>query len=602
VTNPEDVSAELRRLISLVCDGELSPEEHARLEEILSQDASARAFYRECLALHGELAWSEVARRGASPLETPSAPAVPTTAPRNPILGFLEAGFQQATHFLSRPPVLTLLLTIGLPGILMLLLLVHIGSQPAPENHIALQPEERAEVPVSVAQVTQMHQCLWDEAVSVGSWLPAGRQLRLSEGFVELIFADGAKVLLKGPATFDASGGGRGFLHDGSLVASVPKGSEGFAIQTPTATVVDLGTEFGVSVEDKKGATEVQVFQGRVELKAGKEGSEQTPVRRCVEAGRAVRVAPVDHSGELVVQEIASTVDRFVRHLPTPPIKPPAAEKPAQLEPTVVANFSGGHGREHADQYPGMYGGGWAGGWFTSKRGGMDLNVSLEDTKPIRGGGKYLRVLGVWGLADKAGNEAKVINGALVRRIIPVGGFENRVDIAKPYVVSFDLRVDALKGFRGKYDCIAIAGDSRRQPSTSPTTSWTIRASGSDEPEEAIPPRHWRFFNGDGRGNYRQVDSGIKMEQGRVYSFRVAVDPRAKTWVPSIAVDGQQPKTFAPMGIRAAGTAPKSVLGSFLKFQCQMKGSSKEKQCEIIGFSIDSVVVDQAEPPKPRTQ
>ncbi len=55
------------------------------------------------------------------------------------------------------------------------------------------------------------------------------------------------------------------YCTKGKLRVTVPPHAQGFAIRTPKLELVDLGTEFGVQVDDGKG-TEVQVFQGKVEL------------------------------------------------------------------------------------------------------------------------------------------------------------------------------------------------------------------------------------------------------------------------------------------------------------------------------------------------
>jgi hypothetical protein len=87
--------------------------------------------------------------------------------------------------------------------------------------------------------------------------------LALTEGEIELTYGTGTKILLVGPAEFvvDAAGGK---LHRGGLVASVTEAGHGFTIETPNGKIVDLGTEFGVAVDDF-GFSEVSVFHGKVE-------------------------------------------------------------------------------------------------------------------------------------------------------------------------------------------------------------------------------------------------------------------------------------------------------------------------------------------------
>jgi hypothetical protein len=57
-------------------------------------------------------------------------------------------------------------------------------------------------------------------------------------------------------------------MRDGHLSAQVPPAAIGFTVETPTAKIVDLGTEFGVSANAT--ASEVHVFKGEVLVTAAK--------------------------------------------------------------------------------------------------------------------------------------------------------------------------------------------------------------------------------------------------------------------------------------------------------------------------------------------
>lgn len=90
---------------------------------------------------------------------------------------------------------------------------------------------------------------------------------RLASGVVELTFASTAKVAMEGPAEFKVTGLNSFELVSGKISTDVPKHAKGFAMKTPAATMVDLGTRFGALVNFGH-ASEVDVFQGRVELTA----------------------------------------------------------------------------------------------------------------------------------------------------------------------------------------------------------------------------------------------------------------------------------------------------------------------------------------------
>ena len=99
--------------------------------------------------------------------------------------------------------------------------------------------------------------------LDAGSHLKPGQQVRITRGQVELAFDKGAEVVLVGPAAFIVSSANSAHLILGGLTAQVPDTASGFQVDTPHGKVVDLGTEFGLIVDDF-GSTEVGVFKGKV--------------------------------------------------------------------------------------------------------------------------------------------------------------------------------------------------------------------------------------------------------------------------------------------------------------------------------------------------
>lgn len=122
-----------------------------------------------------------------------------------------------------------------------------------------------------------------------------GDKFVLVSGLLEITYDTGAKVILQGPVTYKVESAASGFLSVGKLTALLEKkatslpstseiaaGGKGgepfiqhssvsihplFAVRTPTAVVTDLGTEFGVQV-DQVGTTTSTVFRGSVAMKA----------------------------------------------------------------------------------------------------------------------------------------------------------------------------------------------------------------------------------------------------------------------------------------------------------------------------------------------
>lgn len=114
------------------------------------------------------------------------------------------------------------------------------------------------------ATLTRVDNPVWERDDTIGSRL-GDEAIRLFAGEVELTFDDGAVVKLKGPVEFQPRSSGQMLLTRGRLSATVPQPAIGFTVKTPTAEVVDLGTEFDVTVKET-GASDVLVRKGEVEV------------------------------------------------------------------------------------------------------------------------------------------------------------------------------------------------------------------------------------------------------------------------------------------------------------------------------------------------
>jgi hypothetical protein len=98
--------------------------------------------------------------------------------------------------------------------------------------------------------------------------LQVNRQLQLEKGIAQITYFNGAVVLIEGPAFFTVDSPKSGFLSRGKLTARADtEQSRQFSIVTPDARFVDLGTEFGVKI-DEKGRAAVAVFAGKVNAEA----------------------------------------------------------------------------------------------------------------------------------------------------------------------------------------------------------------------------------------------------------------------------------------------------------------------------------------------
>ena len=168
------------------------------------------------------------------------------------------------------------------------------GSAPAivqeptapPEESLVTTPIARSETPLPVAALVREEHAVWQQRPDK---FLADQPLKLLAGEAELSMLAGAQVTLKAPVTFELDSANQVKLTSGRLHAVVPPQAVGFTVETPASQVVDLGTEFDVTV-DEQGATGVQVQRGEVELTT-KPAAGQTPQQWKLQRGKTKWVA-----------------------------------------------------------------------------------------------------------------------------------------------------------------------------------------------------------------------------------------------------------------------------------------------------------------------
>jgi hypothetical protein len=129
--------------------------------------------------------------------------------------------------------------------------------------------------------------------------------MTLEEGYAQLTFKQGTQVLIQAPCTFELQSSNKMALENGSMTANVPSQAVGFTVKTPWTTVIDYGTEFGLSTGQTNG-TEVHVFEGNVCV--GDATSSQVTTE-----GQA---AIVDQAGHIRLKSLDDRTNLFVRHMP----------------------------------------------------------------------------------------------------------------------------------------------------------------------------------------------------------------------------------------------------------------------------------------------
>ncbi len=237
---------ELELLVSRLVDQRLSPAEAARLNALLLESPEARARYQEFLdnhealcAIHPGGVYSSSLDSKLAEVELPAAPKQTAQLPRSAWLqwaGVAAAIVIAVGAFIERSDVAPRAESSG--------------ARLVAAVDVVWQGNSRTEAPNA--------SLLPGAALSLGDFA-------LAEGTIELEFGDGARVSIQGPAKFELRNRGHIHLESGNLVARIPEEALGFVVTTPEAEVVDLGTEFGLSVSEG-GRTDIHVIDGLVEV------------------------------------------------------------------------------------------------------------------------------------------------------------------------------------------------------------------------------------------------------------------------------------------------------------------------------------------------
>ncbi|MCO6047080.1 FecR family protein [Aeoliella sp. ICT_H6.2] len=173
-----------------------------------------------------------------------------------------------------------------------------------------------------------------------------GQTLHLTSGELELVFDRSVRMRVRGPALLELRSPTEVYSRFGVLSARVGKAGRGFAIETPNGRIVDLGTEFGVAV-DEKGSTAVAVFRGAVDLMYGPQDNLLKPsVTRRLVQGQALTM-DLDGSMRRLVSYDDSQFPTFRNDLPL------EAGRPSSIFTNVSDNIRDGIGAKSYRIVPG---------------------------------------------------------------------------------------------------------------------------------------------------------------------------------------------------------------------------------------------------------
>jgi hypothetical protein len=245
------------RLIAAYFNGRLSAQQHAELERCLLEEPQRVSDFAQLLLLEQELRLGVV---------------FPVDGPRSDVV---NADMLPSSEFprLRRRTltwVIAASLLVGAAGFSLLQEWRH-EPELRDASTVADARDDEAEDADSaelgrrvVAYLGRTNHCVWDsQPLAEGAQLHVGSQLRLASGMADVIFENGARVKVRGPCALYMDDAQACSLRYGSASVNVPDSAFGFKVVTPSGIIVDLGTEFGVDVDDR-GDSEVHVFQGQV--------------------------------------------------------------------------------------------------------------------------------------------------------------------------------------------------------------------------------------------------------------------------------------------------------------------------------------------------
>lgn len=289
-------------LLGALCNQTITPEQHSALENMLAEDAEARRQYFNYMELHLNLEQLH----NEQP-ETEIDFHVPT-----PVMHASQVKSNSLNAFKSSQALW------GLVSIICVTIVVgmfYLNQKPSTPPPLQLSQTDAPIIKTPVAKVTQTAAIRFAEGapfLKVGSPIEINQEYAISEGQIQLVFSNGAEVILTGPAVFETEGMEHLAVRYGSCSVFAPDGAEGFTVETPLSNVVDYGTRFSVNVSET-GNTDVQVIEGETDIRPIKSDSHSKVDSKRLTKGMAQRLTT---NNGLVVDEIPFNGDQYVSQLP----------------------------------------------------------------------------------------------------------------------------------------------------------------------------------------------------------------------------------------------------------------------------------------------
>jgi hypothetical protein len=274
---------ELDALIFSLLDGEITPDAHAKLQALLKGDATCRARYRELSQLH--VIMEERFSGGVSLLKEGCQSVIPLSL-------VLHRQRKRIIRFSLMAAAALLFFSL----VVMHLMNAKIDTLPM------------AKVAFSAHSIFKMkHPNGTPEDIPKDRLVP-GSSIRIDQGALKLEIANGVTSVIQSPALVTFMDENKVVVHNGKAWFHVEPEAVGFTLLTPQLEIIDLGTEFGVSVDPSTALEEVHVFKGKVKV-TSRHKFQRTETLVAGES-RSVQI-----SGQL--HHIASQEDQYLTSLPS---------------------------------------------------------------------------------------------------------------------------------------------------------------------------------------------------------------------------------------------------------------------------------------------
>ena len=258
MTSSDQDEPELLELCGKVRDGEVTPAELAKLETRLLEDPRALDTYRRFMAICSGLEQTAVVMQTASQrrqLVAEVDSAAESSLPKNRRRSSpKQVDVEGSPLRWRRRKISMIVAAIATVAATILFALMYSGRSGSDTERFAT--------------VASTHQPVWSggRALQPSEDAQPGEYF-LASGAVEVVYANGAELLVQAPSRFSLHDEKRVTLSSGVVSLYIPPAATGFRIDTPFGSAIDHGTRIGV-VADSESGMELHVFEGKAELVA----------------------------------------------------------------------------------------------------------------------------------------------------------------------------------------------------------------------------------------------------------------------------------------------------------------------------------------------